>query len=310
MSILQVEHLRKSYGGTVAVNDVSFDIAAGEVFGLLGPNGAGKSTTINIIATLLRADAGTVMVDGVKSTNADTYKRRLGFVPQEISLAERLTARENLALIGRLYDLSGDSLCGRIDAVLERVGLKDRAGDLVKTFSGGMKRRLNIAAAILHDPILLLMDEPTAGVDPHARAHIFELVENLVAEGKAILYTTHYMEEAQRLCRRTAIIDHGQILAMGSLDELIQCVDTKRDLILEGSGLSDESLTKLSGAMGGVSWSMSGDAARLNVGGDRKAIIAAAQHAGACGIEPTSIRLQEANLETVFLEMTGRELRD
>lgn len=310
MSALKVENLRKAYNGNVAVNDVSFTIDAGEVFGLLGPNGAGKSTTINVIATLLRADAGSVIVDGIDSNNADTYKRRLGYVPQEISLAERLTARENLNLVGRLYDIPPSDLQQRIDEILERVGLKDRARDLVKTFSGGMKRRLNIAAALLHDPILLLMDEPTAGVDPHARAYIFELVERLAAGGKAILYTTHYMEEAQRLCRRTAIIDHGRILAMGTLSDLIQRINAKRDLILEGAGLSEASVTKLASAMGGVSWLLQGDAAHLNVEGNRQAILNAARLAGDCGIEPTSIRLQEANLETVFLELTGRALRD
>lgn len=310
MSILQVEHLRKSYNGTPAVADVSFSIAAGEVFGLLGPNGAGKSTTINIIARLLRPDAGAVRVDGIGSDDVERYKRRLGYVPQEISLAERMTAVENLSLVGRLYDITGDLLDRRIDEVLTRAGLKDRAHDLVKTFSGGMKRRLNIAAALLHDPILLLMDEPTAGVDPHARVHIFELIEQIAAEGKAVLYTTHYMEEAQRLCDRTAIIDHGRILAMGTLEELIQRVDTKRDVILQGKGLCDASVAKLSAAMGGIAWKMEGDAARLSAAGDHRVIVSAARFADECGIEPTSIRLQEANLETVFLELTGRVLRD
>ncbi|RIK61860.1 MAG: export ABC transporter ATP-binding protein [Planctomycetota bacterium] len=302
--------MRKTYGANTAVDGVSFAIDAGEVFGLLGPNGAGKSTTINIIATLLHADAGSVTACGIPSTRTDAYKRVLGYVPQEISLADRLTARENLHLVGRLYDLAAGALRARTDELLDLVGLRDRADDLVQTYSGGMKRRLNIAAALLHGPRLLLMDEPTAGVDPHARAYIFDLVERLASEGRAVLYTTHYMEEAQRLCRRTAIIDRGRILAMGTLTELTGRVAAKRDLALQGRGLTPASVAKLAVSMGGLPWTLDGDTAHLSISGSREAILAAARHAGEAGIEPTSIRLNEPNLETVFLKLTGRALRD
>lgn len=310
MAILEVTQLRKSYGDKVAVDGVSFTIDAGEVFGLLGPNGAGKSTTINIIATLLRADSGSVSVTGISSRQTDAYKRRLGYIPQEISLAERLTARENLLLVGRLYDLTGDALRRRVEEELDRVGLRDRANDLVQTFSGGMKRRLNIAGALLHDPKLLLMDEPTVGVDPHARAYIFQLVENLAEEGRAVLYTTHYMEEAERLCHRTAIIDNGRILAMDTIPGLIARASSRRDLALQGRGICPASVEKLAGAMGNIPWTIDDDTARLCVAGDPHALLNAVRLAGESGIEPTSIRLLAPNLETVFLELTGRALRD
>lgn len=310
MAILEVQSLMKSYGEHLAVGGLSFSIDAGEVFGLLGPNGAGKSTTINIIATLLTPDSGTVRVAGIPFESEDAYKRKLGYVPQEISLAERMTARENLQLVGKLYDLSGGDLRRRVDATLDLVGLLDRGGDLVETFSGGMKRRLNIAAALLHDPILLLLDEPTAGVDPHARVYIFEMVERLASEGRAVLYTTHYMEEADRLCRRTAIIDHGRILAMGTLGELIQRVEAKRDIVIEGRGLTEETVRKLAERMGRIPWMLEEGTAHLSVAGDQRAILRAAELASETGIEPTSIRLVEPNLEMVFLELTGRALRD
>ncbi len=310
MAILEVQSLKKSYGEHVAVDGLSFSIDAGEVFGLLGPNGAGKSTTINIIATLLTPDSGSVRVAGIPFEKVDAYKRKLGYVPQEVSLAERMTARENLLLVGKLYDLHGPQLRRRVDETLELVGLPDRARDLVETFSGGMKRRLNIAAAILHEPELLLLDEPTAGVDPHARLYIFEMVERLADEGRAILYTTHYMEEAQRLCRRTAIIDHGRILAMGTLSELIHRVETKRDMVIQGRGLTEATVQKMADGLGNIPWLLEDDAAHLSIAGDGRTILRAAELAAEAGIEPTSIRLVEPNLEMVFLELTGRALRD
>lgn len=193
MPILSVRDLRKSYAKIQAVDGVSFEIDPGEIFGLLGPNGAGKSTTIDIIATLLKADSGEIAINGTPASRSSAYKRRIGYVPQEISLADKLTARENLTLIGRLYDLGGANLRARVTETLDSVGLLDRADDRVGKFSGGMRRRINIGGALLHQPDLVLMDEPTAGVDPQARAFIFDIVERLAAEGRAVLYTTHYM---------------------------------------------------------------------------------------------------------------------
>lgn len=308
--ILTVDNLRKAYGPLQAVGGASFAIDAGEVFGLLGPNGAGKSTTINIIATILKADSGTVAVSGVPISTSGDYKRKIGYVPQEISLSERLTARENLAFFGRLYDLSGATLRTAVDEMLANVGLVDRANDLVQNFSGGMKRRLNIAASLLHNPDLVLLDEPTAGVDPQARAFIFELVERLAAQGKAILYTTHYMEEAQRLCRRTAIIDHGKILAMGTLEELVRGDRTKRELVIEAPRLSNDVSQRIAEALGHAHWTMADGAIRLAVQDGTPILIQAAKVCGDLGVNPTSLRIAEPTLETVFLELTGRALRD
>jgi ABC-2 type transport system ATP-binding protein len=308
--MIRVEGLQKRYGDTRAVDGISFSIESGEVFGLLGPNGAGKSTTINIIANLLAPDGGVVELAGGVRVNDPAYKRRIGYVPQEISLAEKLTARENLNYVGRLYDLHGGDLARRTQEKLEAVGLTDRADDLVSTFSGGMKRRLNIAAALLHDPDLILMDEPTAGVDPQARAYIFEIVEGLAARGRSVLYTTHYMEEAQRLCRRTAIVDHGKILAQGTLPELTQNLDIKRDLLLEAQNLNSDLVQQLSRKLGDVAWSFDNHTARLAIRTENHALIAAVRGAEELGIHLSMVSLNEPTLETVFLKLTGRALRD
>ena len=310
--ILQVSNLRKTYGRIQAVRDVSFDIAAGEIFGLLGPNGAGKSTTINIVSTLLAADAGRVVLCGDATLSPVEQRRRIGYVPQEISLAERMTARENLRLVGRLYDLSGRALRARVDEILTAVGLNDRGDDIVGTFSGGMKRRLNIAAALLHDPKLVLLDEPTAGVDPQSRAYIFEIVERLAGEGRAVLYTTHYMEEAQRLCRRIAIVDHGQILAIGTLAELVQRVGAGRELVIEAPGLSASAAAALAARLGVVpaACAVQNGGARVSLGAAGCTMMTAVRAADELGLQATSIRMHEPTLETVFLALTGHALRD
>jgi ABC-2 type transport system ATP-binding protein len=310
LPVLQVTNLHKSYGEVHAVNGLGFSIEAGEIFGLLGPNGAGKSTTINIIATLLVPDCGEVVLGGVSCSSTPDYKRKLGYVPQDISLADKLTARENLMLFGHLYDLSGAELRRRVDDTLAAVELTDRADDLVRTYSGGMKRRLNIAAALLHEPELLLLDEPTAGVDPQARAYIFNIVERLAAQGRAILYTTHYMEEAQRLCRRIAIIDHGKILAQGTLPELIRGIEAKRDLVIQAEALTPPKMTALAEKLGGATWKIDDGVGHLNLADTEHKLLDALRAADAAGIRPTAVRIDEPNLETVFLELTGRALRD
>ncbi len=310
MPVLQVSNIHKRFGDIQAVDGVSFSIDSGEVFGLLGPNGAGKSTTINMIATLLPPDNGETTINGCSNPSSPDYKRQVGYVPQELSLTEKLTARENLMLIGRLYDMHGRRLHNCVSETLHDVGLADRASDLVSSYSGGMKRRLNIAAALLHQPALLLLDEPTAGVDAHARAYIFEIVERLSEQGRAILYTTHYMEEAQRLCKRTAIIDRGKILATGTLAELIQRINAKRDLVIEADGLTGELVTLLSDKLGGIPWTLDGEIGHLNVADTQHTLLQAVHAAGDVGIQPRAIALHEPNLETVFLEMTGRALRE
>jgi len=311
LSVLVVNNLRKSYGRLTAVDGIRFAIEAGEIFGLLGPNGAGKSTTINVVASLLVPDGGEITINGRRWSAGADYKRRIGYVPQELSLEERLTARENLILFGRLYGLGGRDLKRRTDQTLETVGLADRRRDLVKTFSGGMKRRLNIAASLLHAPELLLLDEPTVGVDPQARAYIFELIERLAKEGRAVLYTTHYMEEAQRLCLRTAIIDHGRILASGTLSDLIARIKARRELTIEAEPLTGDAVSRLAKMLGDATWTLEGDRiARVNVADPAYSLVHAVRAADEVGIRPTSISIREPTLETVFLELTGRALRE
>ncbi|HUQ19430.1 MAG TPA: ABC transporter ATP-binding protein [Gemmatimonadaceae bacterium] len=215
---LEVRNLRKSFGSVVAVDDVSFSLRKGELVGLLGPNGAGKSTTVSMIAGLLTPERGEVMIEG-KPLGGDTdpAKRRVGLVPQDLALYEELSARENLKFFGSLYDLAGHALDEAMNSALTLVGLADRAGDPVKNFSGGMKRRLNLAAGLLHNPDILLLDEPTVGVDPQSRNAIFDNLEHLKAQGKALLYTTHYMEEVERLADRIVVIDRGHAIADDTL---------------------------------------------------------------------------------------------
>lgn len=310
MAVLEVRNLKKSYGGTQAVDGISFSLDAGEVVGLLGPNGAGKSTTIDIIATILQPDQGEVAIHGDITSRRPEYKYRLGYVPQEISLNEKLSAEENLHFVGRLYDFKGDDLRRRVNDTLKSVGLIDRAKDVVSTFSGGMKRRLNIAAALVHGPDVVLMDEPTVGVDPHARAYIFDIVERLAGEGRAILYTTHYMEEAQRLCRRTAIIDRGKIIAIGTLGELIELVKARRDVVLEAEGLTDARVAALAAKMGDVGWSIEDGRARLSLSDQHDGLVEVLQAANDVGLRIKGAGIHEPTLETVFLELTGHALRD
>jgi ABC-2 type transport system ATP-binding protein len=219
--MLHVKNLRKTFGSLVAVDDVTFTLERGQLVGLLGPNGAGKTTTVSIVAGLLTPDRGDVLVGGQRlAGDTDPAKRRIGLVPQDLALYEELTAVANLRFFGALYNLSGRALDQAIASALELVELADRSGDRVKTFSGGMKRRLNLAAGLLHDPDILLLDEPTVGVDPQSRNAIFDNLEELKRRGKALLYTTHYMEEAERLADRIIVIDHGKVIANDTLEGL------------------------------------------------------------------------------------------
>lgn len=223
--MLEVSHLRRSFGGLVAVDDVSFAVKPGQLVGLLGPNGAGKTTTVSMIAGLVTPDSGDVTIAGAR-LDGDTHpaKHRIGLIPQELALYDELSARENLRFCGGLYGLKGDALESAMASALALVGLSDRARDAVSTFSGGMKRRLNLAAGLLHDPDILLLDEPTVGVDPQSRNAIFDNLETLKARGKTLLYTTHYMEEAERLADRIVVIDHGKVIADDTLAGLQESV--------------------------------------------------------------------------------------
>jgi ABC-2 type transport system ATP-binding protein len=217
-AVLDVRHLRKTFGRLVAVNDVSFSVSTGQLLGLLGPNGAGKTTTVSLIAGLVASEDGEVIIDGAPLRgDTDPRKRRIGLVPQDLALYDELSALANLRFFGALYGLSGHALDDAITAALELVGLVDRRKDRVKHYSGGMKRRLNLAAGLLHDPDVLLLDEPTVGVDPQSRNAIFDNLEALKSRGKALVYTTHYMEEVERLADRVVVMDHGTVIADDTL---------------------------------------------------------------------------------------------
>ena len=237
--MLEVSHLRKCYSSVVAVDDVSFSIGRGELVAVLGPNGAGKTTTVSIISGLVTPDAGDVHIDGKRLRgDADPGKRRIGLIPQDVALYDELSARHNLQFFGALFGLGGRAADAAIESVLTLVGLADRGGDRVGTFSGGMKRRLNLAAGLMHDPDILLLDEPTVGVDPQSRNAIFENLEELKRRGKTLLYTTHYMEEAERLADRVIIIDHGRVVADDSVTRLRHSLSATDRVSLEEVFLS------------------------------------------------------------------------
>ena len=310
--MLSVRGLSKLFGQRVAVDRISFAIASGEIYGLLGPNGAGKTTSISMIAGILARDAGEITIDGISIDAGPPARAMIGIVPQSITLYLDLTARENLDFWGRMYDLSGAALRDAIDGALDAVGLTRRADDIVGTYSGGMQRRLNLACGILHRPKLVILDEPTVGVDPQSRSAIFDLVERLRDAGTAILYTTHYMEEAERLCARIGIIDSGRLIAEGTRAELVERLGQEARIeIGVGRGDSLERAERIVSALEGVV-STSVENNHLHVIADRGAnrlptMLSALLNAGTA---TESVRVVEPNLEDVFLRMTGRALRD
>jgi ABC-2 type transport system ATP-binding protein len=310
-SVLECRDLRKTFGDLIAVNGVGFTIAAGETYGLLGPNGAGKTTSISMISGLLERDAGEVVVDGKQlSTTSVDAKSAIGYVPQDLAIYPDLTARENLRFFGRLYGLRGDELKKRVDEVLEIVGLADRAGDPTKEYSGGMKRRLNIGVGLLHHPKLLILDEPTVGVDPQSRNAILESVDQLSAEGMAVLYTTHYMEEAERLCDRVGIIDLGELKAEGTRRELVNLVG-QRDLVVLGlSGAPEAAARACEGLPSVEKVSTKDERLELTVEQARVALPAILEAVASSGASVRSVEVIEPNLEAVFLHLTGKALRD
>ena len=309
--MITVERLYKSFGSLAAVDDVSFSVNEGEIFGLLGPNGAGKTTSINMICGVLKPDSGRVVIGGKDIwLEPKAVKRTLGVVPQEIAVYEDLTARDNLNFWGSLYGLSGAELKARVDESLTRVGLSDRAGDRVKEFSGGMKRRLNLCMGLLHHPRVLLLDEPTVGIDPQARLNILEVVREVANDGTTVLYTTHYMEEAQELCDRIAIIDHGKVLTVGTLDELTRLAGEAEVLRLTGD-FGDPSIRDRLLALDGVRVLKADDrivVLSVEAGGPGLLEVLPRILAADLGVEDVSI--QQPNLQSVFISLTGKELRD
>jgi ABC-2 type transport system ATP-binding protein len=309
--VLVVDDLTRRYGDLVAVDGVSFTVAPGETYGLLGPNGAGKTTTISMVAGLIRADSGTVTIQGRAMGPSEVEaKRAIGLVPQELAIYPELSARENLTYFGKLQGMRGKELARRTDEVLELVGLADRAKDPTKEYSGGMKRRLNIGIGLLHRPTLLVLDEPTVGVDPQSRNSILEAVEALSVEGMAVLYTTHYMEEAERLCDRIAIIDSGRLQAEGTRDELIQLTGGVDHIRIGGSGNTAAAAQALRDLPSVEGVDADRHTLSLTVRNAPAAVTGIITAATAAGMTLSDVEISRPDLESVFLHLTGRALRD
>lgn len=308
---IEVQNLKKSFGDLVAVQDASFSAEAGEVLSLLGPNGAGKSTTISMLSGLLAPTGGEASIMGHSVTKEpEAAKKSLGVVPQDIALYPDLSARENLVFWGKMYGLRGAALKQRVDEVLETIGLADRQKDHVGKFSGGMKRRVNIGAALLHKPSVIIMDEPTVGIDPQSRRHILDNVKELNRQGMTVLYTTHYMEEAAELSDHIAIMDKGRVIAYGTHDELIKMVgeETRIDLTLNAEV---EKVLDAWRAVQGVAGVDATDGKVTALVDDSNRVLPRLfEAASKANVRITSVDIQEPNLETVFLHLTGRALRD
>ena len=312
-NILEVQNLAKNYGDFQAVKGVSFNIEEGEIFSLLGPNGAGKTTTISMLSTLYTPTSGDATIAGHSITkNPMDVRNAIGVVPQDLALYEDLTARENLIFWGQMYGLGGSALKSRVEEVLEQIGLTDKAKDRVKTYSGGMKRRVNIGVGLLHKPRLLFMDEPTVGIDPQSRRAILDTVKDLNKKGMTVLYTTHYMEEAEELSNRVGIIDHGELIAIGTQKELTTQVGETETLVLHiGENEDPEALV--------TSFKTIKEVLEANVINNEISVItpsakdvlaSVVTKANERGIKIHSIDIREPNLEAVFLHLTGRALRD
>ncbi len=311
--ILIAKDLKKSYGNLEAVKGVSFSVLRGEIFSLLGPNGAGKTTTISMLSTLFPPTSGDAEIGGHSVTkNPMAVKRLIGIVPQDLALYHSLNALQNLEFWGHMYGMSGKALKTRIAEVLEQVSLADRAKDAIEKYSGGMKRRLNIAVGLLHKPQLVFMDEPTVGIDPQSRRSILDMVLDLQKQGMTVLYTTHYMEEAAELSDRVGIIDHGKLIALGTQKELTKLVGEQETLRLHfGEDQSAEKLAPLFRGLEGVLLATALDhQVMLSVTEAEDVLPGAVAAASKAGVRIRSIDIEEPNLESVFLHLTGRALRD
>ena len=310
-TVLVCRGLSKSFGDHLAVKDVGFTINAGETYGLLGPNGAGKTTAISMIAGLLEPDAGEVVIAGRPMTARSIATRDdVGYVPQELAIYPELTGRENLTFFARMYGMKRAAAKDRVEEILNVIGLAERAKDRAKEYSGGMKRRLNIGIGLLHRPKLLILDEPTAGVDPQSRNSILEAVGKLSDEGMAVLYTTHYMEEAERLCDRVGIIDLGELKAEGSQRELVALVG-EHDRVRLAVGAQGEAAVTAARGMAGVLEAGSSDGIVDLIVNDAQALLPKVlQTIGSQGVSVTGVDVTEPNLEAVFLHLTGKALRN
>jgi ABC-2 type transport system ATP-binding protein len=303
--MIEADNLKKRYGDVVALDDVSFEVKKGETFGLLGPNGAGKTTTIKVLCGLLKPDSGTVSLAGKTDPTLAEVRLSLGVVPQTLAIYEELSAGDNLSFFGRMYELSGQKLKERVSKCLEIAGLAERSRERVSKYSGGMKRRLNMVCSLLHEPTLLLLDEPTVGVDPQSRNLIFDTIEAMKEQGRTIIYTTHYMEEAERLCDRVAILDHGKILDMDSVDNLVARHGGPSHVEAEfEERLSDPN--KIEQFIEDKNMRFEETKVRFETGQPMESLAMLNRS----GVRFHSLKVQTANLEDVFLNLTGRRLRD
>ena len=311
--ILEVRNLVKHYSDFAAVKGITFNIQEGEIFSLLGPNGAGKTTTISMLSTLFEPTDGDATIGGYSITRQPMQVRQIiGVVPQELALYEDLTARENLTFWGQMYNLSGKALQARIDEMLEQIGLTERAKDRVKTYSGGMKRRVNIGIGLLHKPRLIFMDEPTVGIDPQSRRAILDTVKDLNQDGMTVLYTTHYMEEAQELSDRVGIIDHGELIALGAQEELTRQVGQTDTLVLHLA--ENQYPAPLAEGLNGLPGVIKADVGDHTVSvitpSAEELLAVVVSKANEIGLKIRTVEIQEPNLEALFLHLTGRALRD
>jgi ABC-2 type transport system ATP-binding protein len=307
---IEVRNLRKKFGEVEALRGIGFSVGPGEIYGLLGPNGAGKSTAIGILCGLVAPDAGTAKLDGLDVVQSAVEARRsLGVVPQDVALYTELSARDNLRFFGRLYGMRGRDLEQRIDEILALVSLADRAREPVERFSGGMARRLNIAAGVLHRPSVVLLDEPTVGLDPQTRLSILDLVRSIASSGAAVVYTTHYLDEAERLCDRLGIIDHGAILAEGTLAELRYAAGEREIGALRGVFRADQVAAALADASDVQVLKADETEILLSLGSAERQLSDILARAGRVG-EVREVAVKQPSLENLFIKLTGRELRE
>jgi ABC-2 type transport system ATP-binding protein len=314
-AMIEIKGLVKHYEGAPepAVRDVSFAVREGEIFSLLGPNGAGKTTLISMLSCLLEPTSGDATIAGHSITDQPmAVKESIGMVPQEIALYPRLSARENLRFWGQLYGMGGSALKQRVEEVLEIVGLQQRAKGRIETFSGGMQRRINIGVGLLHRPPLIFMDEPTVGIDPQSRRNILDTVKALNEQGMTVLYTTHYMEEAQEISRRIGIMDLGQMIALGTLSELTELVGEEEVVVMDvdAESITPELLAALEAVPGVSEVSAENGAVRLLASDGNAVLPDLIGTTNAQGVRVSSVDIQEPDLEAVFLHLTGRALRD